>query len=178
MVSTLRKAGAWMAYRLVRAYWWIRRPVVLGVRVLVADEDRVLLVNHSYRDGWFLPGGMPEPGESLVAAARREVREETGIPVRDVALLGIYSSLATPVSNHVAVFTGQVEKTRTNLETSAQNPEVETVQWSDTDRLPASASAQTRSILQDWRRRDTATYRVVAPPRDANVPSSYLPKFK
>ncbi|MDQ2873648.1 MAG: NUDIX hydrolase [Actinomycetota bacterium] len=30
-------------------------------------------------DDWVLPGGTPRPGESMVACARREVREETGI---------------------------------------------------------------------------------------------------
>lgn len=57
MVSTLRKTWTWVAYGLIRTYWWIRRPVVLGVRVLVADGDQVLLIKHSYRDGWFLPVG-------------------------------------------------------------------------------------------------------------------------
>ena len=169
MVSTLRKAGAWMAYRLIWAYWWIRRPVVLGVRVLVADEDRVLLVNHSYREGWLLPGGTPESGESLVTTARREVREETGVAVRDVTLLGIYSSLAAPESNHVAVFTGQAGKTKANQEMSAQNVEVEAVRWVDGDRLPEAASAQTRTILQDWRRGGSATYRVVDRTRNAST---------
>jgi 8-oxo-dGTP pyrophosphatase MutT (NUDIX family) len=156
-------------YRLVRTYWWVRRPVVLGVRVLVADEDRVLLVNHSYRDGWFLPGGTPELGESLVATARREVREETGVAVCDVALLGIYSSLAAPESNHVVVFTGQAGRTKANQEMSAQNPEVDAVQWTGADRPPEAASAQTRSILQDWRRGCTATYRVVDRTRNAGT---------
>jgi len=172
MVSALRKAGAWVVYRVIRAYWWVWRPVVLGVRVLVTDGNRVLFVKHSYRDGWFLPGGMPEPGESLVATACREVREETGIAVRDVTLLGIYSSLAAPESNHVAVFTGEVRDTETHRETSAKNPEVEAIQWTVADRPPEAASAQTRSILQDWRRGGTVTYRVVDPPRNADLASS------
>lgn len=129
--------------------------------MLVAEENRTLLVNHSYRDGWFLPGGTPEPGESLVATARREAREETGVVVRDVTLLGIYSSFTAPESNHVAVFTGQVATTKENQEMSAQNPEVEAVQWADADRPPEAASDQTWSILQDWRQEDSATYRVV-----------------
>jgi 8-oxo-dGTP pyrophosphatase MutT (NUDIX family) len=169
MISTLRKAGSWMAYWLIRTYWWVRRPVVLGVRVLVADGNRVLLVRHSYRDGWFLPGGTPELGEPLAETARREVQEETGIAVRDVTLLGIYSSLAAPESDHVVVFTGRVREKETNQEMSAQNPEVEAVQWAGADRPPEAASVQTQSILQDWRRGHTSTYRVVDPSRDAGA---------
>ncbi|WNB86686.1 NUDIX hydrolase [Cellulomonas sp. ATA003] len=48
--------------------------------VLFRDDDgRVLLVKPSYKDGWEIPGGYVETGESPRAAAIREVREELGI---------------------------------------------------------------------------------------------------
>ena len=44
------------------------------------DAGRVLLVRDGEPDGpWSEPSGKVEPGESLEAAARREVREETGV---------------------------------------------------------------------------------------------------
>lgn len=46
----------------------------------VRDPDgRIALVRNSWSDGWILPGGAVEPDEDPVAAARREVREETGL---------------------------------------------------------------------------------------------------
>src|SRR5262245_58823900 len=64
-----------------------------GVRVLCVSQGQVLLVLHhdpaTGRQFWVLPGGGREPGETLAAAAVREVNEETGVAVRLVRRLHI-----------------------------------------------------------------------------------------
>jgi 8-oxo-dGTP diphosphatase len=49
--------------------------------VLLVHKHTVLLVQrtHDGLDDWVLPGGTPREGESLVACARRELLEETGV---------------------------------------------------------------------------------------------------
>ena len=58
---------------------------VVGVGAVVVRDGRALVVRraHEPRKGeWSLPGGMLDLGESLVDAARREVKEETGLDVQ------------------------------------------------------------------------------------------------
>jgi 8-oxo-dGTP diphosphatase len=68
------------------------KPYGLAVRALIRDEQgRCLLLrrspaNRRFAGLWELPGGKCEPGEPFDAALRREAREETGL---DVELLGV-----------------------------------------------------------------------------------------
>ncbi|MCJ1960796.1 NUDIX domain-containing protein [Novosphingobium mangrovi (ex Hu et al. 2023)] len=77
--APLHRLGLRGAHTVRRLIWKVRRPVVEGVRVLVFDPSgAVLLVRHSYgSDAWMPPGGGVTPGEDVLEAARRELREET-----------------------------------------------------------------------------------------------------
>jgi 8-oxo-dGTP pyrophosphatase MutT (NUDIX family) len=94
-----------IAYWLYRLQTYITRPVTLGVRVLLIQDERIVLVRHTYQDGWFFPGGALNRGETPRAAARREAREEAGAEILDEPqLLGLYSSTYAGKSDHVAVY--------------------------------------------------------------------------
>ena len=54
-------------------------PRMAAGALFVDGAGRPLLVKPTYKDGWDLPGGYVEPGESPLAACRREVFEELGI---------------------------------------------------------------------------------------------------
>ncbi|MEU1177945.1 NUDIX domain-containing protein [Streptomyces sp. NPDC005820] len=55
--------------------------------LLFDDQDRVLLVDPTYKPGWEFPGGVVEPGEAPARAGMREVEEETGVHLDDVPRL-------------------------------------------------------------------------------------------
>lgn len=58
---------------------------------IVNDAGRVLLIRRGDNGLWALPGGGQDFGESVADAARREVREETGLGVEITSIVGIYS---------------------------------------------------------------------------------------
>jgi ADP-ribose pyrophosphatase YjhB (NUDIX family) len=71
------------------------RPWV-GIGVVAFKEDRVLLIRRGRppRAGeWSLPGGAQRLGEGAEAAARRELREETGIEVGPLRLLAVVDAI-------------------------------------------------------------------------------------
>lgn len=53
-------------------------------------RGRLLLQEKSSGEGWSLPAGAIEPGESPVEAIRREVLEETGLVVISERVLGVF----------------------------------------------------------------------------------------
>lgn len=77
----LRRAAYRVAHRALRGWWRIARPHTVGVKCVIHDGDRVLLVRHTYGDRrcWELPGGGVRRAEAPEAAARREAREELGL---------------------------------------------------------------------------------------------------
>ena len=94
------------------------RTPEITVDLVIELEDRpgrpIVVIRRSHPPpGHALPGGFVDVGETVEHAAMREAREETGLDIRLIALLGVYSDPARDPRGHsvaivyVAAATGQ-----------------------------------------------------------------------
>jgi len=93
-----------LLYYAYRIYCFIFRPVRTGVRVMMIQNGKVMLVRQTYMPGWFMPGGGLKRNETLEHAARRESYEETGAELGDIKLMGVYTSFTEWKTDHNIVF--------------------------------------------------------------------------
>ena len=66
----------------------------VGASALIFDEarEKILMTQRSDNSRWCLPGGGMDPGESASETCIREVIEETGLEVRVIRLIGVYTT--------------------------------------------------------------------------------------
>jgi ADP-ribose pyrophosphatase YjhB (NUDIX family) len=69
---------------------------IVGVGGVVVHRGRVLLIRRGsepLKGEWSIPGGMVELGEDLAEAARRELKEETGLEVEPLEVLTVFDRI-------------------------------------------------------------------------------------
>ena len=78
--------------------------------VVLWSSGRCLMVFNRYRQGWELPGGMLDPGESPREAALRELMEESGQRPDTLDLAGAARTWYAPARRleYLAIYTGQL----------------------------------------------------------------------
>jgi len=125
----------------------LRRGMTLGVRGVVVDADRrVLLVEHTYVPGWHLPGGGVERGETAVQSLGRELEEEAGVqPTAAPRLISIHANHRNYPRDHVLVYL--VEAWVPCPATS--RGEIHQVGWFALNHLPEGATPATRVRLAE-----------------------------
>jgi 8-oxo-dGTP pyrophosphatase MutT (NUDIX family) len=145
-LKALRAALERAMGRVAHLYWRHSRGMTLGVRALVIDErDRVFLVKHSYVSGWYLPGGGVEPGENVIDALIRELREEGNIePTAPPALRGVFFNDRVSPRDHVVLF---VVRDYRQIAPPVPDYEIIAHGFFGLDELPNDTTASTRARI-------------------------------
>lgn len=80
------------------------RFAIAAVAAVLVRDGKMLLIKRRYPPGlgkWSLPGGVIEPGEGLAEAARRELKEETGIEAEPLGILWVLNNVVLDGSGRV-----------------------------------------------------------------------------
>lgn len=64
-------------------------PITQAYGICLDDNKNVLIIKGDPKWGWALPGGTPEPGETLRETLVRELQEEADVTVKDISFLGL-----------------------------------------------------------------------------------------
>ena len=127
--------------------------IIAGASTLVREGDRVLLQRRADNGAWVVPGGALELGERIDQTAVREAREETGLDVEPVRLVGLYSEprwIATyPHGDRVQIFVALFECRMLGGALRSDGVETADVRWFPLDALPADLPERARIRIDD-----------------------------
>jgi 8-oxo-dGTP pyrophosphatase MutT (NUDIX family) len=140
----MRRQSYRVAHRLLRAWWFVRRPALHGVKCVLTDGQRVLLVRHTYgHREWDLPGGNVRRSEVAEEAASREMEEELGIRVDRWDALGDMLRISYGCKDTLHCFHAELNDPTLVLD----GAEIHAARWFPAHELPAKLGRHVRPIL-------------------------------
>ncbi|MEX2393271.1 MAG: NUDIX domain-containing protein [Actinomycetota bacterium] len=144
-MRALLRTGYKVAARIRKLYWFVFRPKTTGVKCVVMCDGEWLMIRNTYGNGyWTFPGGKVDRGEDPAAAAIREVAEEVGIALTDVASVGSYFSRREHKRDTVHCYTARVDSRDHRID----EVEIAEAAWFGSDALPDRIGASVRQIME------------------------------
>lgn len=127
-------------------FYRVIKGKTVGVRVLLIRGDKILLVKHSYRPLWYMPGGGVDCSETGVEAAKREVKEEVDIDCEALELFGFYHSKQEHHDDYVALYVAKISDEKCKID----DKEIAQAAWFSFDDLPKDISPATRRRVEEY----------------------------
>lgn len=123
----------------------------LAVDAIILRDNQILLIrrgNEPFKGMLALPGGFVEPDETAEEAVVREVREETGLDVVLLGLVGVYSKPGRDPRGPVVSICYVAKATGGSLGASSDASQIE---MHPPDILPQLAFDHNRMIEDAWK---------------------------
>lgn len=149
-MKKLNKRLLRIIYPIMRLFWTIFRPNTVGVRIAVFNKfGEVLLLKHSYREGYYFPGGGLHKGEGFEDGAIRETYEETVLKInkKDIHLVGIYQYFEEGKNDVIAFFKVLYVGDVTDIQ--KDDVEVDDLAWFSMNSMPKELSHGLLNRLDD-----------------------------
>lgn len=113
--------------------------------VALRDDKVLMILRKNPPEGWALPGGFVEYGETVEAAAMRELFEETGLTAHSLRLVGVYSDPSRDLRRHTLTVAFAAEVTG-ELRAGADAADVK---WFGLSDLPAKIAFDHLQVIRD-----------------------------
>jgi 8-oxo-dGTP pyrophosphatase MutT (NUDIX family) len=141
-----QRLGYRVAFRLLQLRWRLLHPVQEGVKCLITDGNRLLLVRHTYGSrAWDLPGGASRHGEAPLQTARREMGEELGLADAPWRPCGELRGRLYGRHDRIHVVAAEVSAPTLHIDPI----EIDVAAWFERDRLPLWIGPLAAPILRD-----------------------------
>jgi 8-oxo-dGTP diphosphatase len=117
---------------------------------VIIEDEKVLLIKRKFnpfKGKWALPGGFVDEGETVEEAVERETMEETGVKVKIVKLIGVYSKPERDPRGTISV----AFLTKPASKEARGGDDAEEARWFELDKLPEMAFDH-KKIIEDARR--------------------------
>jgi len=135
-----------------RKYWKIFKIETFGIRAVVLDGQKILLVKHRYGDYWVMPGGGINKNDDPKKTVKKELHEEAGIIVKSISFkLGYYKNTTGGKNDNVHCyvvdswdFDSEYKKRLVDL------IEIGAMKWFYVHNLPRNASPATVDRINEY----------------------------
>lgn len=127
-----------------------RPKVGIGVYI-INDEGKLLMtlrVSPHEPGTWCPPGGHLEMGESFLACCKREVREEVGLELKTVELLGVVNNVFSPNKHYVNL--DFLAKGVSGEPKIGEPEKIKKIGWYDLNKLPSPLMLPVVNLFKNY----------------------------